>query len=103
VPDYYLKVLEALIMWIDNSKTRIVTLIGLLIFIELALAAKVEAEPEGGTWPTLLWLAREDEVYRDRMTILWRRALNTKVARKLARDTLYKWLLTVDDDERLRW
>jgi len=101
VPDYYLKVLDALVAWIADPKSRIVTLTGLLIFLELALEARVEAEPEGGTWPTLLWLAREDEAYRDRVTSLWRCALNTKSARKLALETLRQWLLIVDDDSRL--
>jgi len=101
VPDYYLKVLDALVAWTADPKARIVTLTGLLIFLELALTARMEADPEGGTWPTLLWLAREDEVYRDRVTVLWRRALNTKAARKSALDALHQWLLTVDDDKRL--
>jgi hypothetical protein len=101
VPDYYLKVLDALVAWTADPRARIVTLTGLLIFLELALEARVEAEPEGGTWPTLLWLAREDEAYRDRVTSLWRRALNTKSARKPALEALHQWLLTVDDDTRL--
>ncbi len=101
VPDYYLKVLDALIAWTADPKARIVTLTGLLIFLELALEARVEAEPEGGAWPTLLWLAREDEAYRDRVTSLWRCALNTKSVRKPALEALHQWLLTVDDDTRL--
>jgi hypothetical protein len=101
VADYYLKVLDALIEWTTDPKAKIVTLTGLLIFLELALGARVEADPEGGTWPTLLWLTREGEVYRDRMIPLWRRALNTKAARNPALDALQRWLLIVDDDDRL--
>ena len=101
VPDYYLKVLDALVAWTGDPKAKIVTLTGLLIFLELALEAKVEAEPEGGTWPALLWLVREDEIYREQIITLWRRALNTKSARKFALEALHQWLLTVDDDARL--
>jgi hypothetical protein len=101
VPDYYLKVLSALVAWTADPKAGIVTLTGLLIFLELALEARVEAEPEGGTWPALLWLVREDEAYREQIITLWRRALNTKSARKLALEALHQWLLTVDDDTRL--
>jgi len=101
VPDYYLKVLDALIAWMADQKAKIVALTGLLIFLGLAREAKIEAEPEGGAWPTLLWLAREDETYRDRVTSLWRRALNIKSARQIALETLHYWLLKVDDDTRL--
>ena len=101
VPDYYLKVLDALVAWTANPKARIVTLTGLLIFLELARVARVEADPEGETWPTLLWLVQEDEMYRERTVSLWRRALNTKSARRPALDTLHQWLRTVDDDDRL--
>jgi hypothetical protein len=100
-PDYHLKVLDALDTWTSDSKDNLVTLSGLLIFLQLAVKAKVDTEPEGETWPTLLWLAREDEVYRERITALWRRALNTKSVRKRALDVLKEWLLTIDDDTRL--
>jgi hypothetical protein len=99
--DYYLKVLDALDAWSAETKDGLVHLSSLLIFLELALKAKVEAEPEGGTWPTLLWLAREDEIYQNKLTNLWRRALNTKPVRKRALDVLQRWLLKIDDDERL--
>jgi len=101
VPDYYLNVLDALIAWTADPKAKIVTLTGLLIFLELTLEARVEAELEGETWPTLLWLAGEDEIYREQIIALWRRALNTKSARKPALEALHQWLLTVDDDTRL--
>ncbi|MCI0558726.1 MAG: hypothetical protein MN733_09540 [Nitrososphaera sp.] len=101
VPDYYLKVIEALVEWTDDQAAKIVALTGLLIFLDLALEAEVDAEPEGGTWPTLLWLAREDRAYQDRVVILWRRALNAKWARKNALEALRRWLLLVDDDARL--
>ena len=101
VPDYYLKVIDSLIEWTTDPKAKIVTLTGLLIFLELALEDKVEADLEGRVWPTLLWLAQEDEAYQNRVTSLWRRALNTKSARKPALETLRQWLLIVDDDTRL--
>ena len=100
-PDYYLKVLDALAVWIDDSQTNIVALTSLLIFLELALVSKVEVAPEGGTWPTLLWLMQEDETYRDRVVFLWRRALNVKSARNSALETLRQCLLIVDQDTRL--
>jgi hypothetical protein len=100
-PDYYLKVLDALVVWTTESKSRIVTLTGLLVFLELARVSKVETDPEGESWPTLLWLAKEDKVYRDSVISLWRRALNTKSSRKLAAEALHQWLLVVDDDSRL--
>ena len=101
VSDYYLKVLDALIAWTANPKAKIVTLTGLLIFLELALEAKIEADPEGRVWPTLLWLARENEVYQDRVISLCCHALNTKAARRRALEVLRQWLLIVDDDTRL--
>jgi hypothetical protein len=101
VPDYYLKVLDALVTWTTDSKAKIVTLTGLLIFLELALVSRVETAPEGETWPTLLWLVQEDKVYRDRVVSLWRRASNTKSARKPALETLHRWLLMADQDTRL--
>jgi len=100
-PDYYIKVLEALVGWTANSKSKIVTVIGLLIFLELARRAKVEADPEGGMWPTMLWLVREDEEYQDRVISLWKRALNTKSSRKLALEALHHWIRMVDEDTRL--
>lgn len=100
-PDYHLKVLDALDTWTSDSKDNLVTLSGLLIFLQLAVKAKVDAEPEGETWPTLLWLAREDEVYQERVITLWRRSLNTKAVRKRALDVLKECLLTIDDDTRL--
>jgi hypothetical protein len=99
-PDYYLRVLEALVAWTANSKVKTVTLIGLFIFLELARVAKVEADPEGRKWPTLLWLV-PDDAYRDGVISLWKRALNTRSSRGLALEMLHQWLRAVDDDTRL--
>lgn len=100
-PDYYFKVLDALIAWTSPPIDKIVALTGLLIFLDLVLDVKTEAVPDAEKWPALLWLSQEDTAYRERITSLWRRALNTKLARKPALETLRQLLRVVDDDARL--
>lgn len=101
VPDYRLKVLDALDAWTADSKDDLFALSGLLVFLELARRARIEADPEGEPWPTLLWLVGEDEVYQEEIMVLLRRALNTKATRGRALDVLQRWMLMVEDDNRL--
>ncbi|HDQ06013.1 MAG TPA: hypothetical protein ENN36_04745 [Candidatus Bathyarchaeota archaeon] len=100
-PNYYLKVLDALTSWTNPPVDRIVALMGLLIFLDLALEAKTEAIPDADKWPTLLWLSQENTTYQERIISLWRRALNTKPVRKPALETLRQILQVVDEDARL--
>lgn len=100
-PNYYLKVLDALISWTDPPTDRIVALMGLLIFLDSALEAKTEAIPDADKWPTLLWLAQKDTIYQERIVSLWHRALNTKPVRKPAIETLRQILHVIDEDTRL--
>jgi hypothetical protein len=100
-PEYYIKVLSALKSWTSNLNKDQKILIGLLLFLELAHTAQVKTEPEGGVWPTLLWLLQEDTLYVEQVETLWRRALNTKDTRKVARDILRSWVQAADDDSRL--
>lgn len=101
VSDYRLKVLDALNTWTADSRDDLFVLSGLLVFLELALKARTEADPEGEPWPTLLWLVGEDEVYQEEMTALWRRALNNKPVRKRALNLVHQWLRKVDEDDRM--
>ncbi len=100
-PDYYFKVLDALIAWTSPPIDRIVALTGLLIFLNLVLEAKIEAVPDADKWPTLLWLSQENATHQEKIISLWRRALNTKLARKPALETLRQLLQVVDKDVRL--
>jgi hypothetical protein len=100
-PDYYFKVLDALIAWTSPPIDRIVALTGLLIFLNLVLEAKIEAVPDADKWPTLLWLSQENATHQEKIISLWHRALNTKLARKPALETLRQLLQVVDKDVRL--
>jgi hypothetical protein len=101
VSDYYYKTLEALRDWTEDRREENVALMGCLIFLQLASKSKVEADPYGDTWPTLLWLAAETKFFQDTIVSLWRRSLNTKRTRKYALETLNNWLQIVDGDNRL--
>jgi hypothetical protein len=90
-----------MIPWTEESQKDRKTLIGLLIFLELAHRAKISANPDNPDWPTLLWLINEDSVYLDSIAALLRNALNLKDTRKLARDLLRGWTYAADDDSRL--
>ncbi|MGA9348578.1 MAG: hypothetical protein WBW48_07215 [Anaerolineae bacterium] len=102
-PDYYGKVLDSLLSW-TVAKSKLVRLTGLLIFLELATNSRVGPVSDDGpnTWPTLLWLAQEDEGYREIVTTLLRRALAVKPSRKAALDVLRRWLLQADEDTYLQ-
>lgn len=100
-PEYYFKVLDALIDWTNPPVDKIVALTGLLIFLNLSLEIKIEAVAEAEGWPALLWLSQEDTGYRERVVLLWRRALNTKSARKPALETLKRLVQITDGDVRL--
>ena len=100
-PDYYFKVLDALVDWTTPPVDNIVALTGLLIFLDLMSEIKTEAIPDAERWPALLWLSQEEATYRERVTTLWRRALNTKSARKPALETLKRFVQMADDDARL--
>jgi len=100
-PDYYFKVLDALVAWTSTPSDKTVALTGLLVFLDLVLEAKTEAVPNAEKWPTLLWLSQENTAYRERIVSLWRRALNTRLARKSALETLQQLLKEADKDVRL--
>jgi len=100
-PDYYFKVLDALIDWTNPPIDKIVALTGLLIFLDLMSEIEIEAIPDAERWPALLWLSYEEATYRERVITLWRRALNTKSARKPALETLKRLVQMADDDARL--
>jgi|GEM_PF-6078939 len=101
IPDYYFKVIDTLIIWTADRKDQTATTTGLLIFLTLAFVAKVEAPPDGGKWPTFLWLAQENEDYKSKITRLLRRTLNTDLTEDMALDILHYWLLIVEEDTRL--
>jgi hypothetical protein len=100
-PSYYLKVLDALVAWTARPRVETVTLTGLLTFLQLAQKARGQADRRGQAWPTLLWLAQEDETCRERVASLWRRALNTKPSRRLALEALRQWLRTAHSNDQL--
>jgi hypothetical protein len=100
VPEYRKKVLDALAEWTEKSK-NILGITGLFVFLYLADTARINADPEGDSWPILLWLIRRDESLTHQTCELWRRALNLKVTRSTALSTLHRWLKMVDKDSRL--
>ena len=100
-PDYYFKVLNALIDWTNPPVDQIVALTGLLIFLNLLSEIEIEAIPDAKKWPVLLWLSQKEAAYREKVTVLWRRALNTKPARKRALETLKRFVQMADEDARL--
>lgn len=97
---YYGRVLESLVDWTQDKKNKSYIL-GLNLFLQLASGSKVTADPEGDYWPTLLWLAQVDEIYLQKIVLLWRRVLNEKNTRKQALTVLNKWFVQNDDDARL--
>ncbi len=104
VPDYYHKVLDSLLSW-TSVKSKLVRLTGILIFLELAAKSRTDltSDEVPDTWPTLLWLAHnDDEGYREAVIMLLRRALAAKPSRKTALDVLRRWLLQADEGTYLQ-
>ena len=100
-PDYYFKVLNALVDWTTPPVDKIVALTGVLIFLDLLSEIEIEAIPDTEGWPALLWLSQEEATYQERVTTLWRRALNTKSSRRPALETLKRLVQMADNDARL--
>lgn len=100
--EYYFMVLDALHLWTD-AKSKVTTLFGLIIFLALMREAKTKplSDPDDIEYPTILWLAKKDEIYRSKIANLLRRSLKLKPTRKLALEALHDWLEFVDDDHRL--
>jgi hypothetical protein len=99
--DYYVKVLNALIFWIEQSKTNVITLTGLLIFLNLMLVNQSEASPEAEKLPLILWLAQQDEMYQEKIIVLLRQALNTKSSRDPALKMIQRLLQIVNNESLL--
>lgn len=101
-PDDYLKILDSIVDWTKPPVSKIVTLTGLLVFLDLIEEARTDAVPDAESWPALLWLSQGNPALTDKITELWRRALNTKASRKSALETLRKIVKEADDDARLK-
>ncbi|MFB2891603.1 hypothetical protein ACE1CI_01535 [Aerosakkonemataceae cyanobacterium BLCC-F50] len=97
----YFIILDALETWTEYPKTTAAHQLGLIIFLELMRESKVSAGSNSEYWPTLLWLAKENQVYEDIVTSLLRRALNMKLIRISVLEEIHNWLKLVDYDQRL--
>jgi hypothetical protein len=100
--DYYILVLDSLISWTSKGKNKIIMVTGLFVFLEIASAVRNKAESNSGWWPTVLWLAKENEIYEGKVINLFTGSLNNKISRKYAAEVLHQWLRMADDfDEDL--
>lgn len=101
VPDYYFKILDALNVWAEDSKAKLIVLTSLHIFLQLAIEDRIATVEEGTTMPTLLWLAKEDEACRDKVINVWREALNNRATQAAALETLHQWVFDADKNLRI--
>ncbi len=95
--DFYLKVLDSLIVWTSDRRARTETIVGLLLFLEIAEKAMAESDREKKAFPKILLLG-EDEIFLEKVTELFRRALNNKLVRKPTLEVLYKWFQNVEEE-----
>lgn len=105
VTTQYFTVLNALEEWTSQTKTiisRLLTLLGLLIFWRLMREDKIPVGLNNDRVPTLLWLAKESQVYEDLIICLLRRALNFKQTRIPVLNEIDKWLKIADYDHRMK-
>jgi hypothetical protein len=93
----YQQVLTALDSWTADRKDKVVALIGLRVFLKLAQEATIQLA--GEEWRTLLWLLHDDQSYREQITVMWQRALNTQTIRLASLKALLSWLRFVDDKD----
>ncbi|WP_026730995.1 hypothetical protein [Fischerella sp. PCC 9605] len=112
LPGQYLKVLNTLQVWTEQTKTNMTNQLSLGIFLLLMREPKVPPEFNNSHLPTLLWLLWEEyefvqehpkteRTYEKIVTDLLRSSLNLKLTRKLVLDELHNWLKLVDFDRRL--
>jgi hypothetical protein len=94
---YHDEVLEALMGWTRSKRPERV-LNGVLCFLLLARSARTNIPPGGERWPTLLWLARDDDRRRERTAALWRRALDAAAAVDASLRVLGGWVRLADRD-----
>ena len=101
LPNQYLFVLAALQLWTENTKKSIPHHLGLLTFWLLMSNSKITEESNTTSLPTLLWLAKENDLCQEIITCLVRRALNLKATRLSVLQTIHSWLELVSYDHRL--
>ena len=98
---YYLKVINTLMRWTSPEENKLVSLIGLFIFLDIAKEILKENNSVETRWLTVLWLSDCDDGCRDKIVTLWRRALNTKSIRKAALETLQNTLEQVEESAHM--
>lgn len=95
-------VFKTLIGWTNELGYRIAIWTGLISFLYIADVSQIEPLPPEGTWPTLLWLIKENEKCHNHITTLFQRALQNHSTRRYALNTvLQSWLRNVDSNHRL--
>lgn len=101
IPNQYLVVLIRLQLWTEDPKKIIPNNLGLVTFWLLMSNAKVAEESNTTHIPTLLWLAKENDLCQEIIIVLIRRALNLKATRLPVLQTIHNWLELVNYDHRL--
>lgn len=99
--NYYLRILTTLQEWGKDNKNKALSSTGLFIFLHIALNSTIEAKEDAGKWPTLLWLAEENDSHNRLIVDLWRDSLNHKPTRKLALSAFREWCISADNDDLL--
>jgi hypothetical protein len=108
----YLKVLSEIYQLIQQAKLKHEKVSGLLVFIYLAIEAKISLDSENNDLPTLLWLLREEKeqlsqspnverAYERNIVSLLRHSLVLNpTIRKIILQELHEWCELADRDRR---
>ncbi len=99
--DYFDEVLSALVEWSEDGRSPD-AYIASMIFLALTSGSRFQPPSIGKRWPTLLWLAANDERRFDAVTELWRRALNDRLLRQDALTRLRRWVEEADDHMQMQ-
>jgi hypothetical protein len=108
----YLKVLNEIYQWIEQAKLNREKISGLLVFIFLAIEAKISLDSENNDLPTLLWLLWEEKeqlsqnpnaerAYKRTIVSMLRHSLVLNpTTRKIILEELHEWCKLADSDRR---
>lgn len=99
-PDYFIQVLATISAWVGAGKETRERCPGLLVFLMLAQQVTLKVGETGESWPAMLWLTH-DQSSEEKITRLWRRALNSKGTRTIGLAVLHGWCRLVDEQEHL--
>lgn len=98
--DYFLQVLALLATWVNRGRDEWRDFTGILVFLMVSRQAALKVGEAGEQWPAMLWLT-QDPPSREKITQLWRQALNLRSTRQAALDGLLHWCKRVDEHEHL--